>query len=607
MKNLTRRQSILAAIGLLVLLVIVWLVWTLIHVASLLSKAADDGQHIKALIAEGKFDQLQGPLEQFRADAKKASDAAHGVTWGVLTHAPFIGADAKGVRTAADVAHRIGDGPVQDLATVAKNLHALTPHNGTLDLAAIRALQPTVVSAEKSMSTACAEIDATNANGFIEPLRSKYLKLQQEIDAACTGLTSADLALKVMPQMLGESGPQNYLLVMQNNAELRASGGLPGALALVTADHGKLTFGKQVLASSLGVRATPVLPLTPLETQLFSTQPGVDMRDANLTPDFSRAADLWRARWQEVEGGNLDGVIAVDPVTLSYIIGATGPVTLPSVTLPIGGRLVTFPQRTLTQANVVDYLEHQVYIDYPDVAQQEVVFAATTDAVFARLTRGGVSAQSLLKALGRAGSEHRLYVESFDQPARGVLQGTPVAGDLQTDIKGRPRVNVLFNDFTGAKMSYYLRYSLDITTTSCNAGRQGMSAHLKIWSTAPADAAKTLPLFITGGGLYGVKPGSQSVQYMIVGPLGGTISNMLVDGAPLTKDPGNTTALPDFSQTGRLGNRPLLSNYLGLGPGQTIDITWTMTSGDGQTGSPVVGMTPSIVPGNAAANVAPAC
>lgn len=596
MKSLSRRQRILVAAAALVLVAIAWLVWTVVHVSTLLSDAADDGQHIKMLISEGKFDQLQGPLDQFRRDAKRASDATHGFTWSLLAHTPGIDSDAKGVRAAADVANSLGNGPVQKLADVARNLHALTPHNGVIDIAAVQGLQPTVQAAEQSMDQACAQIDSNNANGYIEPLRSKYLRLENEVDAACGGLRAANLALRVMPQMLGESGPQHYLLVMQNNAELRASGGLPGALALVTADHGKLTFGKQVLAASLGVRATPVLPLTPLEMQLFSTQPGIDMRDASMTPDFARAADLWRARWQEVEGGNLDGVIAVDPVTLGYLLGATGPVTIPAQTRTIDGQTIAYPSRTFTKDNVVDYLEHQVYIDYPSGAEQAVVFQATTKAVFSRLT-AGADAQAVIKALGRAGNEHRLYVESFDQPTRGILAGTPVAGDLLTDLTGRPRVNVLFNDFTGAKMSYYLRYSLDLSTTSCTAGVQGLSAHLKLWSIAPANAAKVLPLFITGGGLYGVKPGSQSVQYMIVGPLGGAISNMLINGSPIN----------DFVVHGTLGRRPLLSNYVGINPGQTIDITWTMTSGQGQTGAPAIGMTPSIVPGNASANVAAAC
>ena len=607
MKRLSRRQTILAAIGALIVLVVIWFGWTVVHVASLLSTAADDGGRIKALVAAGKFDELPGAVDQFRKDAVRASSAVHGVSWSFLSHVPILGSDARGVRTAADVARRIGDGPALQLAEVSKDLHALTPHHGAIDITAVRAVEPTIASAHGAMLTACSQIDANNAGGYFEPLRSKYLKLQQEIDAACGGLTSADLAVRVMPQLLGEDGPQNYLLVMQNNAEIRTSGGLPGALALITADHGRLTFGKQVLASTLGVRAAPVLPLSALETQLFGTQPGVDMRDANLTPDFSRAADLWRARWQEVEGGTLDGVIAVDPVTLSYIIGATGPVTVPEVTATVAGKTATFPQRTFTAANVVDYLEHQVYIDYPTGDEQQVVFAATTKAVFSRLTGGGASAESLLKALGRAGSERRLAVESFDQPARGLLAGTAVAGDLQTPVAGRPRVNVLFNDFTGAKMSYYLRYSLSVSSTSCTSGVQGLSAHLKIWSTAPANARTTLPPFITGGGLYGVTPGSQSIQYMIVGPLGGSIGNMLVNGAPLTKDPSNRTALPDFSQRGQLGTRPLLSNYLGLDPGQTIDVTWTMSSGNGQTGAPLVGMTPSIVPGNPNASVTPAC
>ena len=50
---------------------------------------------------------------------------------------------------------------------------------------------------------------------------------------------------RLLPPMLGQDGPRDYLLVVQNNAEIRSTGGLPGSLQILTADNGKLTLAEQ--------------------------------------------------------------------------------------------------------------------------------------------------------------------------------------------------------------------------------------------------------------------------------------------------------------------------------------------------------------------------
>ncbi len=99
--------------------------------------------------------------------------------------------------------------------------------------------------------------------------------------------------------MLGKEGPRKYLLVFQNNAEVRATGGLPGSVSLLNVNDGQIELTRQVTGSSFGRRSGNVLPLSAAEKQLFGSQFGEFFLNANVTPDFPRAAELWRARWEE--------------------------------------------------------------------------------------------------------------------------------------------------------------------------------------------------------------------------------------------------------------------------------------------------------------------
>lgn len=49
--------------------------------------------------------------------------------------------------------------------------------------------------------------------------------------------------------MLGGDGPRHYLLMFQNNAEERASGGNPASMAMITVDDGRVTLGRQASSS----------------------------------------------------------------------------------------------------------------------------------------------------------------------------------------------------------------------------------------------------------------------------------------------------------------------------------------------------------------------
>ncbi len=528
-----------------------WLVWS---TAKSLTSASDDARSLKTAIVAGDDHAIDAAFARLADTADTAKRRTDSPVWSLLTYLPGFGDDARGVRVVSQSASDITTGGLKDLAHQAGDLHALLPAKGGVDLPLVERLQQPVATGYAALTRADEQLSAEDPSGYVEPLKLKYRDLSREIHDAASALGVANKAMQVLPAMLGGEGQRHYLLVMQNNAEIRATGGLPGAVSLVTADHGKLTMDKQVAGNAFGQASKPVLPLSKEETALYGAQLGTYFVDANFTPDFPRTAELMKARWEQVEGGKIDGVVSIDPVALSYLLRATGPVQAAGV--------------TLTADNAVDQLLHQVYVRIPEPPKQDIFFRQVALEVFGKLTSGAGNRSALVSALRQGAAEHRILVHDFSSADQKVLAGTAVAGELTpSGASTNPQVGVYFNDSTGAKMSYYLRYDAQLRATSCRAGVQTFSGRVTVRSTAPKNAA-SLPAYITGGGAYGVDPGNQIVNVQIYGPVGGVVGEIQTNG--------ETDAA---QQQSTIGGRPVRQVWLYLAPGQTSDVSWTMTSG----------------------------
>ena len=132
---------------------------------------------------------------------------------------------------------------------------------------------------------------------------------------------------RLLPPMLGSEGPRTYLVVFQNPAELRATGGIFGSYALVNADHGKIIIKEQGASSrTLGFFDPPVATLTPNQIELYSELMAQYPMDVNFTPDYPTAARLFAEMYRLRKGTAVDGVLALDPVALSYTLKGAPPI-----------------------------------------------------------------------------------------------------------------------------------------------------------------------------------------------------------------------------------------------------------------------------------------
>src|SRR6185436_5623858 len=121
---------------------------------------------------------------------------------------------------------------------------------------------------------------------------------------------------------------------------------------LLKFDNGKAIVDTLGTNTELGGSAASVSLPAEFTEQYGFTNPTTDFRNSNQSSHFPYAAQIWKSMWAQQSGMNVDGVIAIDPIALSYILGAVGPVTMPD------GELVT-------KDNVVELTESTAYARFP--------------------------------------------------------------------------------------------------------------------------------------------------------------------------------------------------------------------------------------------------
>ncbi|MBI5878434.1 MAG: DUF4012 domain-containing protein [Chloroflexi bacterium] len=131
----------------------------------------------------------------------------------------------------------------------------------------------------------------------------------------------------VAPDLLGSAAPRSYLVVAQNEDELRATGGFVSAVGLVTVDHGHIS--ELIFMDSYAVDdLTRTYPQPPDALQRIMRAGTWLFRDANWSPDFPTSArtlaDLFAAGQQR----SIDGVIAVDQAAVQSVVAAFAPLAV---------------------------------------------------------------------------------------------------------------------------------------------------------------------------------------------------------------------------------------------------------------------------------------
>ena len=558
-----------AAVLLVVALATVaWVGLDAVRARAELSSAAAQVQTLRGQVQAGDRPAAARTLAAVKQRTAAAVHRTRGPHWSAVGALPWLGRSVRAVQRASEVVDDVAQGGLSSLVGAASLVDPgdLSPRNGRVDLAPLLAAAPAVVAADAQMQAAVRRVEAIDRQGVLPVVATSLTGLRSQLGGVALTTATAARAVRLLPPMLGADGPRTYLVLVQNNAEQRATGGVPTLIRLRVADGVVKVAETRGATGNLANLPEPVLPLTAEEQALFGPGMGVYLGNVTSTPDFPRSAQLARAIWRQQVRTEIDGVLSVDPVGLAHLLGATGPV-----------RLAT--GQVLTAQNAAQVLMNSVYLDLLDPVEQDRFFAATAATVFAALTGGRAEPSALLEALARSAREGRLMLWSAHAEEQALLAGTVLSGEL-TGVQGdSPVVGVYLNDGTAAKVGYYLRTDVRAESTSCRPdGSQRVQVKVTLTNTVrPADAA-SLPAYIAPG--TGVPKGQVRTNVLLYAPSSGRVEAVRVSG----DSPGV------FAQTH--DGLAVVAKTVQLRPGQRVVIDYDIDTGPGQPGAPVLRVTP---------------
>ncbi len=176
----------------------------------------------------------------FTAEARANTDDA---LWRSAEWVPIIGPNMAAVRVASTAADELVNGAVIPATDI--SIDALKPQGGAIDVAAVQELADKVEHASSTIDQVAAELDGLDRDALIGPVESGINQLDEAVSKLKPTLDAADTTLKVLPAALGADGPRNYLMLFQNNAESRGTGGNPAAIVTINVTDGKITITQQ--------------------------------------------------------------------------------------------------------------------------------------------------------------------------------------------------------------------------------------------------------------------------------------------------------------------------------------------------------------------------
>ncbi len=218
---------------------------------------------------------------------------------------------------------------------------------------------PEMAGINADLKLALFNLNQVKINNWLWPLRNKITELKYYLTFGVDLLDQAIPATEILPALAGYPQPAKFLLILQNNDELRPTGGFIGTYGLLEIDSGEITnlSTHDIYHLDMPIKdKLNITPPTPLVKYL-----GINkwfMRDANWSPDWPTAAR--QIQWfynQEAALINppakpveFTGVIGLTPKIITEILALTGPINIDGV--------------EYNQDNFQDLLQYQVEKGY---------------------------------------------------------------------------------------------------------------------------------------------------------------------------------------------------------------------------------------------------
>jgi hypothetical protein len=532
------------------------------------------------IVKAGDTAQLEAVGAEVLALTTHADSVVQGPLWDAASAVPVVGANVAAVKSATEATHiLVRDAMPPGLALLAvMQPEKLKLEGGGLDLAPFEQAQAALPEIAGVFDEAQAKVADVDRAALLPIVDDAVGQLLDVMDQAGPALDTAERVLPLALQLAGQNEPRNYLVVFQNNAEIRATGGNAATSTLIRADNGSIKKVEDETVTDFllaGIRGELEADLPEETLALYEWDFPVYAQNYSRTPDFPTTASLFSQLWTQVNGTQLDGVISLDPVALSYMLAATGPVDLADGT-------------QITADNAVKLLLSDTYERFGNNGlAADAYFADVASRVFEKVASGSWDPMTMITQLQKSQDEHRINAWFLREDEYALAQEFDVDGSLSADNVATTQVGMFLNNASYSKLEYYLTTTMIV---SCDPAARTMTTTMTLASAVPGSDLSGYTLAWRNESL-GYPRTTMVLDVLSVAPPGSSI----VATDPVAGD------IARWDTDGVEKGHPLASRTITLPMGETRTVSFTSTLPEGELGplevrtSPTVTQTPVTV------------
>lgn len=216
------------------------------------------------------------------------------------------------------------------------------------------------------------DIQKISTHSLPEDFRLYFDDLKNYLPELTQNLHSVNAMFEVLLEMLGDNSEKRYLVLFQNNNELRATGGFVGSFSLLDIYKGQILNIETLKGGLYDLEAGQKYKVIgPKPLSLIN--PHFNIWDANWWPDYPTSAKKIQTLYQEAGGSSVDGVITINAQVLQNLLASLGPVNMPDYGI------------TISSLNLFDVLQDQVEFKYKNENEPKAIIADLVPIVLDKL------------------------------------------------------------------------------------------------------------------------------------------------------------------------------------------------------------------------------
>jgi len=205
-------------------------------------------------------------------------------------------------------------------------------------VSAIPEIVPKADEISNKMGMVKEEFSYIDYNDYPEEFKGKNVrenlqKVLENIETASEYLAKSKPLLEATPYLLGIDEERKYLVLFQNDKELRPTGGFLTAYSIMKVDDAKFEPVSSADIYHLDALYKPVFPapqpIVDLIKGPYILSENIRLRDINYIPDFEKSMKFFSEEADKTGLEETDGIIAVDTQLLVNLLNVIGEIGVP--------------------------------------------------------------------------------------------------------------------------------------------------------------------------------------------------------------------------------------------------------------------------------------